>query len=126
MTRKLRFLDAISAWGLVLLGSIHNFIAAPMIYRELSERALWFVGAGLALWYAGAINLVRHAAPNSRTARIASILTNLSLLVFVVTFGLRTGAATRPDGMLLIAIVVTATAFSVAEFHPWREHATRD
>lgn len=114
MYERLRFLDAASAWGLLLLGCIHNFVAAPMVYPDLSERMLWFVGSGLSLWYAGAINLIRRAVPASRTARIASLFTNLSLLAFVITFGIFTGAAGKPDGMFLIALVGTATAFSIA------------
>ena len=110
---RLRILDAVSAWGLILLGCIHNFVAAPMTYHGLSERMLWFVGAGLALWYAGAINLVRRSAPESRTAMIASLLTNLTLLAFVMTFGILTGAARHADGIFLILLVATATGFSV-------------
>lgn len=110
--KALGVLDAVSAWGLVLLGCVHNFVAAPMIYDQLSERMLWFVGAGLALWYAGGINLVRRALPASRIVRIVCLLTNASLLAFVLTFGFLTGAAGRPDGMLLIAIVAIATLFS--------------
>lgn len=113
---RLRVLDAVSAWGLILLGCIHNFVAAPMIHAALSERLFWFVGAGLALWYAGAMNLVRGSAPDSRAARIASLLTNVTLLAFVVAFGLFTGAAGRADGILLIAIVAIATVFSIAAF----------
>ena len=98
--RIFKILDAVSAWGLVLLGCVHNFVAAPMAYPEVNERMLWFIGAGLSLWYAGAMNLVRQANPVSRTARYASVLTNTTLLAFVVAYGLYTGAIGRPEGML--------------------------
>lgn len=110
--RSWRTLDVVAAWGLVLLGCVHNFVAAPNVYPEVSERMFWFVGAGLALWYAGALNLVRRSAPESRTAWLASLLTNLTLLAFVVAFGVHTGAVQRPDGIVLVALVATATLFS--------------
>jgi hypothetical protein len=111
--RSWRTLDAAAAWGLVLLGCVHNFVAAPMAYEEVSQRLFWFVGAGLALWYAGALNLVRRSAPGSRTARVASVLANVTLLAFVVAFGAYTGALRQPSGILLVAVVLAATSFSI-------------
>jgi len=110
--RIYRFLDAAAAWGLVLLGCVHVFIAAPLAYPEVNERMFWFIGAGLSLWYAGAINLVRQANPVSRTARYASLLTNASLLAFVAAYGFYTGAIGRPEGMLLVGLVAVATLLS--------------
>jgi len=48
--RSFRIVDAVAAWGLVLLGCLHNFVAAPMAYPEVNERMFWFIGAGLSLW----------------------------------------------------------------------------
>ena len=110
--RSLRNLDAVAAWGLVVLGCVHNFVAAPMAYPNVNERMFWFIGAGLALWYAGALNLVRRSAPGSNTARLASLLSNLTLLAFVLAFGVYTGAISRPDGIFLVMLVATATLFS--------------
>jgi len=110
--RSFRIVDAVAAWGLVLLGSVHNFVAAPMAYPEVSERMFWFVGAGLSLWYAGAMNLVRQANPTSRTARYASLITNTTLLAYVVAYGVYTGAIGRPEGMVLVGLVAVATLFS--------------
>ncbi len=52
-------LDRILAIVLIALGCVHNFVAAPMSYTELTARRLWFVSGDLALWYAGFINLLR-------------------------------------------------------------------
>ena len=112
--RSFRILDGVAAWGLVLLGCVHNFVAAPMAYPEVSERLFWFIGAGLSLWYAGAMNLVRQANPTSRTARYASVVTNTTLLAFVIAYGVYTGAIGRPEGMLLVALVAVATLFSAS------------
>ena len=116
--RSWRILDAVAAWGLVLLRCVHNFVAAPMAYPEVNERLFWFIGAGLSLWYAGALNLVRRATPASRTASFASLLTNLTMLAFVVAYGVYTGAIRRPEGMVLVALVAIATLFSAAASSP--------
>lgn len=113
--RSWRTLDAAVAWGLVLLGCVHNFVAAPMAYEEVSQRMFWFVGAGLALWYAGALNLVRRSNPDSRTAKVASLLANLTLLAFVAAFGAYTGAIRQPGGAVLVGLVLAATAFSILQ-----------
>ena len=110
--RSFRIVDAVAAWGLVLLGCVHNFVAAPMAYPEVNERMFWFIGAGLSLWYAGAMNLVRQANPASRSARYASLLTNMTLLAYVAVYGVYTGAIGRPEGMVLIGLVALATLFS--------------
>ncbi len=59
----MRILDRVLGWFLVLLGCVHNFVAAPASFAVLDERALWFVAGGLALWYAGFLNLLRAHAP---------------------------------------------------------------
>lgn len=113
--RSWRTLDAVAAWGLLLLGCVHNFVAAPMAYPSVNERMFWFLGAGLALWYAGALNLVRRSASDSHVAKLASVLTNITLLAFVLAFGVHTGAIGRPDGIFLVALVATATLFSALQ-----------
>ncbi|RYD63795.1 MAG: hypothetical protein EOP84_33325 [Verrucomicrobiaceae bacterium] len=46
----------IVSWCIVGLGLIHISFAFPV--RELSTDLLWFIGAGLALSFAGVINLL--------------------------------------------------------------------
>src|SRR5687767_2400450 len=54
MAKALRWLDSAAAWGLILIGCLHNFLAAPASFDRLSADLFWFLSAGLALWYAGA------------------------------------------------------------------------
>ena len=108
------WLDRIGAWGLVLIGFVHNFVAAPMIYGEVSERMFWYIGAGLSLWYAGAVNLVRQAS-DSRPAVIAAVLVNLTMLTFVAAMGSFTGEIARPSGMALTALVAVETLFALLQ-----------
>lgn len=111
----MRIVDRILGWFLVLLGCIHNFVAAPLSYEELSARALWFVSAGLALWYAGFINLLRaYSAEPDRLLFVFCLLTNVSMLVFVVTYAAVQSNLAAPESLALIGAVAGLTAFSVA------------
>jgi hypothetical protein len=110
----MRIVDRVLGWCLVLLGCVHNFVAAPLTYDQLSARALWFVSAGLALWYAGFINLLRsYTAEPTRLLRTFCVLTNLSMLAFVLTYAVVRGNWAAPDALALIGVVATLTVFSV-------------
>ena len=114
MKRPMRWLDAAGAWGLILFGCLHNFYGAPTLFDGMSEDLLWFVSAGLALWYAGAANLVRQSV-RSRMATWTCLAVNLTLLAFVTAFGLHSGAIARPDGMLLVGIAAIETIFALIQ-----------
>ncbi len=110
----MRLLDRILGGLLVLLGCVHNFVAAPRTYSSLSTQALWFITAGLALWYAGFINLIRaHPLRPGRLLAALCLLTNLTLLAFVVMFAAVRGNWTAPEALLLIGCVAALTGFSV-------------
>lgn len=110
----MRIVDRILGWCLVLLGCVHNFVAAPLSYDELSARALWFASAGLALWYSGFINLLRsYSAEPTRLLHTLCILTNLSMLAFVLTFAVVQGNWAAPESLALISTVAALTVFSV-------------
>ena len=110
----MRIVDRILGWCLVLLGCVHNFVAAPLSYDQLSASALWFVSAGMALWYAGFINLLRsYSAEPTRLLRTFCILTNLSMLAFVLTYAAVRGNWAAPESLALIGVVATLTVFSV-------------
>ena len=105
--------DQILGWFLILLGCVHNFVAAPMTYNELSSRALWFASAGLALWYAGFLNVLRvRSHPPSRLLVVFCLLTNLSLFTFVITYALMQGTWTAPESVALIGAVFALTVRS--------------
>jgi hypothetical protein len=110
----MRVVDRILGWCLVLMGCVHNFVAAPLTYDQLSERALWFVSAGLALWYAGFMNLLRsYSAEPTRSLRAFCILTNLSMLAFVITYAVVRGNWAAPEALALICTVAALTVFSL-------------
>lgn len=115
----MRIVDRILGWCLVVLGCVHNFVAAPLTYDQLSAAALWFVSAGLALWYAGFINLLRSfSAEPTRLLRTLGILTNLLMLAFVLTFAGVRGNWAAPESLALIGVVAALTVFSVVPGAP--------
>lgn len=108
------WIDRIAAGLLVLVGCVHNFVAAPMSFGRPSEAALWFVAGGVVLWFGGLINLIwlRNAA-SRRELWWAALLANLILLAFVVAFGLIGGEFDSPQGWSLLALVAWLTARSL-------------
>lgn len=99
---------------LVVLGCLHNFIAAPLTYDRLTTQAFWFVAAGLALWYAGFLNLLRTLTNQAEPLLLGfCATTNLSLLVFVTMFAVARGAKLSPQAIALIATVLALTVISV-------------
>ncbi len=110
----MRIVDRVLGWFLVLMGCIHNFVAAPLSFQELSSAALWFLTGGLALWFAGFINLLRaHARDPSSMLSIFCLLTNLSMLAFVLLYAIVEGNWAAPEAVVLIASVAILTALSV-------------
>lgn len=77
--------------SLVFIGlSLIHTVVGIMTYEELTERALWFYSAGIALFCVGGINLIYHELKNSGLVRIVSITSNLLMTIFVCVFGLYT------------------------------------
>jgi len=93
------WIDWIAAVTLFLLGSIHNFIAAPMSYESFSTPALWFITGGITLWYAA---IARFAA-----------LSNFILLGFVVSFVYVKQSWADPQNALLFAPAAWLSARSI-------------
>lgn len=113
MARALSWLDWAAAGGLVLLGCVHNFVAAPAMYDEVSADLFWFLSAGLALWFGGAVNFVRLAT-RARAAVIAAVPVNLLLLGFVIAF-IHSGQIASVGGLMLVVPTALETLFSVVQ-----------
>ena len=125
MVRALRWVDVAAAGGLVLLGCVHNFVAAPAMYDAISTDLFWFLSAGLALWFAGAVNFVRQATA-ARAAILAAAPVNLALFGFVVAFGIHTGEITGVGGLMLVVPAGLETLFSCVQlFAPGSRPAPR-
>lgn len=80
----------ICAWLIVALGCAHALVTLHD-YGEFSLRALWFFGSGLALVFAGFLNVahLRAAAGRDPLVRALTVLTNiLCALLFVAALSL--------------------------------------
>ena len=121
----MKHLDRILAIVLIALGSVHNFVAAPMTYPELTAGALWFISAGLSLWYAGFINLLRTRIPgqDDRFLGWLCVLTNVSMLLFVLAYAAVLANWADPQAIALIAVVAVLTATSALHLARLRQRA---
>ncbi len=121
----MKHLDRIPAIVLIALGCVHNFVAAPMNYAELTAHALWFVSGGLSLWYAGFINLLRTRPPGHEDRFLGwlCVLTNVSMLLFVLAYAALVWNWTDPLAFAFIAVVGVLTATSVLHLARLRQRA---
>ena len=108
-----RLVDRIFAWALLILGLVHCAFT-PIAYARWSIEAIWFLSAGLALIFAGMLNLLRIAynavAPGTRAA---SLLANVLLLS--LTVGIAGAVTLRNNPQVIVAgvIVVVELFFSL-------------
>lgn len=108
MARTLHKLCAVLFVGLGVVHTLFTFTFA----ERLTQGAVWFAGSGLAMIFAGFVNLAfgRGAAGRDRVVRLLCYLTNALLLVFGA---LAAVAVQEPQGYLGIALIVVmaVTAF---------------
>jgi hypothetical protein len=103
------WIDRVCAGLLILVGCVHNFVAAPMVIDRLDERGLWFLAGGLVLWLGGLINIVWLL----RRAELwwAALIANSLMLAFALAFSAISGWGT-PQGSALLAVLGWLTARS--------------
>jgi hypothetical protein len=112
-------LDTIFAWIILALGAVHVCVT-PFAYGRLSQSAVWFAGAGLAVIFAGMLNLIRIRHSNEMPAlRTFSLIANLLLLPWIVA-----GAASmfselpsNPQALILVITILGETLFSARQAH---------
>ncbi len=89
------------AWGMLFLGAVH-MAATLRFFDSLTQSALWFMGAGIAIILAGTINLLNRrygaAAPGLRWVCIGAN-------VLMTAFGLTTGLVGRASLAELVIVV---------------------
>lgn len=80
----LRRVHQISTYLAITLGVVH-LCFTPFAYQVFTHNTLWFFGAGMAIVYAGFLNLAHLAHPAANTLRvlclIASVLTGLMFAI---------------------------------------------
>lgn len=75
MTRRIDWALTVVLFG---FGCFHNAVAF-VAFDEITEEALFFVGAGLAMWFAVALNVarLRHGAANADLAWLSFVANGL-------------------------------------------------
>ena len=107
---RLTIIPSIIFIGLSVLHTVVGFIT----YEALTESALWFFSAGMALFYIGVINLIQIKFSNDSIIRKLAILSNVIMLVFVVTFGSLTFQKNIGNPMAWLLILNSASALGIS------------
>ena len=104
-------LHAICAILFVALGVVHVLFTLTFATR-LTQGALWFAGSGLAMIFAGFLNLAlsRGGAGRDKTLRVLCHVTNALLLVFGTLGAVIVNEPQAYFGLALI-VVLAVTAF---------------
>jgi hypothetical protein len=105
-------LDWLGAIVVFALGVVHCALT-PVIYRPFSLSALWFFAAGLALVFAGMLNVLRLKGPGSPLLHSFSSVANASLLLVAVLFALKVNLAHNPQGVVLLIASAGEFLFSL-------------
>ena len=97
---------------LAALGAVHVGVT-PLVYQRLSPGSMWFVGAGLAMMFAGFLNLVLNFEPAPR--RASRVLCHAANLLMLGLAALAVTVVREPQAYLAILLiaVVTVTAYGL-------------
>lgn len=104
----------IPAYVFVGLSLLHTVVAFVQ-FKTLTEQALWFASAGMALFFCGAINLILHFNQDNSQIKRLAIISNLIMTIFVIAFGAYTMKRNlvNPLAWILILNAVAALMISV-------------
>lgn len=109
----MRILDWICAVIVTALGVVHCAFT-PIAYRSFTLSAVWFFGTGLALIFAGMLNVLRLKGPSSPLLHTFSIIANASLLVVALLFAVKAGLTRNPQGIVLLVALSAEFLFSLS------------
>ena len=76
-------------WVAIVMGIVHIFFVLPITDFRLGQ--LWFIGSGIAIVFAGFINILGQDNQNNKTSIVMVILSNFTMcfLFISATFVLR-------------------------------------
>lgn len=118
-SRTMKRLDAIFAWIILALGVVHTCVT-PLVYRRFSQGAVWFAGAGLAVIFAGKLNLIRIGYGSRVPAlRTFSLIANLLLLPWITAgvVSMLSELPRNPQALILMIAIFGETLFSATKPH---------
>ncbi len=108
----MKVFDWIFAVILFALGVVHC-VFTPFVYHSISLAALWFFSAGLALLFAGMLNILRAKGPVSPLLRGFCITANAAVFAFALVFALTAGLKRNPQGVVLIVAIAGELLLSI-------------
>lgn len=108
-------LDRGTSWAILAIGVTHCLLT-PILFRELTPRAVWFFSGGLAIVYQALFNLLRLRHGRVAGIRRLSIGANLAGLGFAALMVAATGGGLwrEPTSVVFLALLTAAAAFSMA------------
>lgn len=110
----MKALDLLLSFAAIAIGVLHSFIVAPQVYDALTQNAFWFFGAGLAIIYAGLINILR-ALHGGRIAllRWSAFGVSVVMCVFIVVFAVTQNEFTNPVVFAQLVIYAGLTTMAL-------------
>lgn len=87
---------------LILQGAGHTFVGGPMFFDSITQAAVWYLCAGLAIMLLGALNLALHQ-PVATWLRRVVIAGNALFLLLML------GLATTSQSWRVLLVVALAT-----------------
>ena len=98
----------ISSWIFIALGILHTAVGF-ITNKSISENVFWFFTGGMALFYVGVINLIQTKSQADNFIGIITVVSNLVMTVFVISFGiynLQNNLGDAPSWLLMVNSVV--------------------
>lgn len=117
MNLMIRRLRAIPGYIFVGLGLLHTIVAV-IRFQTLTEQALWFLSAGLALSSAGTLNIVVQGSDVPYPLRIWVVLSNLAMTVFVVVFASVTATRNLVNPLAWVLVLNSLAALALSLKRP--------
>jgi surface polysaccharide O-acyltransferase-like enzyme len=77
----------IAAWIFIALSIMHTAVGF-ISNKSISENVFWFFTGGMALFYVGVINLIQTKNLNDKFTGTLTVISNLVMTIFVVSFGI--------------------------------------
>ena len=99
----------ISSWIFIALGILHTAVGF-ITNKWISENVFWFFTGGMSLFYVGVINLIQTKSQADNFIGIITVVSNLVMTVFVISFGiynLQKNLGDAPSWLLMVNSVVT-------------------
>jgi len=109
-----KYLLLVPAYIFVGLSVLHTLVAFIQ-FKAITEQALWFFSAGMALFSCGALNLILQRNPDDLQIRRLAVITNFVMTIFVIVFGAFTMKRNlvNPLAWLLILNALAAMVLSI-------------